>query len=373
MRAGKYLDGEKITFHAFQQIWEKDWAAQRLTQRVQEDYKATLKHRAEPAIGNMKIAKIRPSHIQSIITTMVNEGLSPKTVRHTFVAINSVMKYAYKMEVIETNPCDRCELPKMDTDTSLHYFTLEQAKTFLAALDREYTTTHRGHTRTLAKTGEQYTVPEYTETHTVPLQLKAFFTLAVYGGFRRGELLALTWNDVDFESNTISINKAVSETKQGVIVKDTKTKAGNREIVLPTVCFTVLRRWRAEELELSMKLGSKWQGSRGKDFDDNRVFIQPGSGLPMDPSTPYQRFKSIIKDYNATCEKDEDKLPNIRLHDLRHTSATLLLSEGVDIETVSHRLGHSRASITLDVYGHALETKDSKASETLGNLFAANG
>ena len=92
----------------------------------------------------------------------------------------------------------------------------------------------------------------------------------------------------------------------------------------------------------------------------------------MNLDTPYHKFKEVIALYNAQCEKEEDKLPNIRLHDLRHTSATLLLSENVDIETVSHRLGHSKASVTLDVYGHWLKETDEKASDTLENLFASN-
>ena len=92
-------------------------------------------------------------------------------------------------------------------------------------------------------------------------------------------------------------------------------------------------------------------------------------GSRMDIDTPSHKFKKAIEYYNSTCTNEEDKLPLIHLHDLRHTSATLLLANHVDIETVSHRLGHSKPSITLDVYGHWMEETDRTASDTLETLF----
>ena len=122
-------------------------------------------------------------------------------------------------------------------------------------------------------------------------------------------------------------------------------------------------------MEMAVSLGSKWEGLRGDDYDKNSVFITD-TGSQMCVDTPSHKFKEILDMYNATVEDESKKLPIIRLHDLRHTSATLLLSENCDIETVSHRLGHSKASVTLDIYGHALETKDRSASEKLTQLFA---
>ena len=155
-----------------------------------------------------------------------------------------------------------------------HYFTLDQAERFLDSLTRDFTIEHP---EVIRKNGRK--IPAYTETVTTPFQYVPFFTLAIYGGFRRSEILALTWKDIDFKNRTVSITKAVTKTKE------------------------------------------------------------------------------------------EDKLPLIHLHDLRHTQATLLLANGVDVETVSHRLGHSKPSITLDVYGHWMKETDKTASDTLENLF----
>ena len=367
---GEYYEGEKITFRDFASKWDKEWASDHLTQSIRESYNANLRIWAFKHIGHIPVAKIRASHLQSLIQKMKEEGKATKTIKTVFASISSVLKYAYKLEVIKENPVLRCEFPKEDSDNKLHYFTLEQAKTFLNALDDEYSSTYSAHERTLERTGTSWMVKDYEEKHRIGTQWKAFFTLAIYGGFRRGELLALSWEDIDFENKTISVSKAMARVKGGQVLKAPKTKAGNRILTMPPQCFQILKKWKREEYNLCLAMGSEWLGFRGKEFDKNFIFIQMDSGRGMHLDSPRNRFVTIIEMYNAKCEKEEDKLPLIRLHDLRHTSATLLLSENVDIETVSHRLGHSKASVTLDVYGHALETKDAVASEKLETLFA---
>ena len=187
----------------------------------------------------------------------------------------------------------------------------------------------------------------------------------------------MTWKDLDFDKQTVSITKAVAATKDGQIVKGPKTDAGVRDIVLPSECFALLKKWKGEQRLLCLKMGTAWKGHRdiihgGKmtdAFDENAVFIQIDNGLPVHIATPGHKFTEVIDLYNKTCEKEEDKLPKIRLHDLRHTSATLLLSKNTDIETVARRLGHSKASVTLDIYGHALPENDRQAADILGTMF----
>ena len=373
VKNGEYFSGEKMSFREFAQRWDENWASnpENLTPSIREGYIEILEKRAYPHIGFMKISDIRPLHINAIYEEMKDEGKASGTIKRAHCVINSVFKYAYRMEVIKDNPCSRIELPKSKQNTDLHYFTLEESKRFLGALTKEYTHKYKGSSRVLSSTGETYTVGDYEAKHTIPTQYQSYFSLAIYGGFRRGELIALTWEDIDFENHTVSITKSVAKTKSGQIVKSTKTVSGERVIKLPRQCFDTLAIWKKEQKELSLTLGTYWKGYRGKDFDRNPIFITD-EGERMNLDTPYHKFKDIISMYNAQCENDNDRLPNIRLHDLRHTSATLLLSENVDIETVSHRLGHSKASITLDVYGHWMKETDEKASNTLENLFASN-
>lgn len=372
VKEGRYLKGDKLTFSEVMDFWKEDQSFKDLTLSVQEGYVRTLERIALPEFGNLPIAKITPLHVQTVYNRMEKDGKAPKTIKRANTAINAVMSYAYRMEIIENNPCARVRLPKLQHSEELRYFTLDQSQTFLNALTRDYKVHFKGHSRTLQKTGETYYVPDYCETHSIPLQWQVYFTIALYSGFRRGEMIALTWKDIDFDSHTISVTKSIAKTTgKGQIVKDTKTKAGKRTIKLPSVCFDLLRKWKVEQKNFSLTMGTQWKGHRGRDFDLNPIFIQTETncGCRMDVDTPTGKFRSILTMYNDSVENEEDKLPLIRLHDLRHTSATLLLAEGVDIETVSHRLGHAHASITLDVYGHALKSMDETASDRLEELF----
>ncbi len=373
VKNGKYLKGDKLTFNQVIDYWKQDRAFKDLTLSIQEDYIRILNQRAVPVLGNIPVNKISPLHIQQIYNDMENEGRAPGTIKRVHVPINSVMKYAFRMEIIETNPCDRVRLPKLQKDDSLHYFDIDQAKIFLKALSGTFDVIHKGHTRKLKQTGENYTVPDYSYKMTVPYQFQVYFTIALYSGFRRGEMIALRWQDVNFDTKSISVNKSIAKTQsKGQIVKGTKTVSGNREIKLPDICFSMLKEWKAQQKELSLKLGTAWEGYRGKEFDDNYIFIRTEDhiGQHMGIDTPSHKFQQIIEMYNNSVDDPDLKLPVIRLHDLRHTSATLLLAKGVDIETVSHRLGHANPSVTLDVYGHALESMDEVASDTLGDLLA---
>ena len=368
VKEGLYLEGDEIKFNAFVKLWADNWAVDHLTISTVEGYLDILKKRVQPHIGSIILAKIKPLHIENIYRSMKTNGNAPATIKRTHAVINSVFKYAYRMEIIKDNPCSRVQIPKAETDTSLHYFTLEQAKTFLKALEKEYTYKYKGHQRT-DDTGKIYHVGEYEEKHSIPFQWRVFFNLSLFGGFRKSELVALTWEDIDYKHGTISINKAIAKVKGGQIVKETKTKAGNREIKLPDFCMQLLREWQNRQMMLCFNLGTQWKAERGKTAAKNNVFIQLDNGLPMHIDTPTHKFKEILQTYNDSCTNEADKLPLIRLHDLRHTSATLLLSRGTDIETVSNRLGHAKASVTLDIYGHALKEMDEAAANTLNSMF----
>lgn len=370
VKNGEIFSGDKITFSEFVQIWKENFLSQK-SERSQKEYYHEIELRFLPALGHMKLSKIRAPHIDSVLNEMKKAGKAPKTVRYTFTAINSVMKYAFKKGFIQENPCMRCDdLPKVTRDNNLHYFTVDQAKRFLNAFDLEYEEYNKAATRHL-QNGTSYDVSAYTETYGIHIQYKVYFYIAIYGGFRRGEILALTWQDINFENQSISINKAVTKGLSGEYVKDPKTASGVREIVLPSVCFSLLKEWQNEQRMLSFKLGTAWKGYRGQDYDKNNVFIDLTTGLRMNLDTPYHKFRKVIDLYNSQkALSEDDKLPLIRLHDLRHTSATLLLANNTDIETVSKRLGHSKASVTLDVYGHAMKEMDRKASEILESIFA---
>lgn len=374
-----FVDGDKIRFRDFVTFWDDQDLSVRvkigdMTNRCREDYINALNRYAVTSLGHMKLTEIKSVHIDKIVKSMIEKGKSPKTIRNTFNVIRAIFGYAYRKNLVPENPCSRCNpLPKIKRGSELHCFTEDEVQRFLNdALTKEYEVRISEHKRQYTVyngTGEEFTVRAYTEKRSVSLQFRVFFTLAVYGGFRRGELCALTWSDVDSERRTIRIDQAVTMSTEGEEVKGPKTEAGRRTIKLPKICFDLLDEWKLEQKKLSFKLGSAWRGHRGKDFDQNYVFIQTDSGERMNVQTPSAKFRKILVAYNNTVD-EEDRLPLIRLHDLRHTNASHLIAHGTDFETVAKRLGHSKASFTLDVYGHALETMDDKASDTLEELFA---
>ena len=202
---------------------------------------------------------------------------------------------------------------------------------------------------------------KHYEEKEIPLQFKVLFHLAVFGGFRRGELIALTWDDIDFQNHTVTVCKASARTKGGIITKAPKTFSSNRTVTLPASTMGLIRRHKEEQQRYRLSLGTYWKGC-------NYLFTQD-DGRQMDISTPNKVFKKVIRIYNET---HADKLPEITLHGLRHTSATLLIAQNVDIKTVSSRLGHSETSTTLDIYAHALKKQDGLAAESLGELFAGS-
>ena len=367
--SGKYLDGEKLTFQAFTEIWQTDYAEQHLEASTQQLYKHLLKLHILPVIGNLKLSKIQPNQLNKLYKTLANErkdgkegGYSPKTIKHVHNLISAIYSAAIKWNVVLDNPCDRVEPPKQTlARDKVKCFTPEQTSVFLGLLDKDFTTTCKAHDR-IDDTGKEYHVAEYHETRKIPLQFKLFFLLAIFGGMRRGEIIALEWSDLDYSSNTVSITKSTGIVDGKPLTKAPKTNTSVRTISVPVSVMNVAREWKKEQLQYRLAIGSQWIG-------ENHIFVQ-WNGKQMHPDTPYNTFKRIIRRYNKTVENEAGKLPDIPLHGLRHTSATLLISQNVDIRTVSGRLGHAHTSTTMDIYSHALKEMDEKAANALDALLS---
>lgn len=241
--------------------------------------------------------------------------------------------------------------------------------TFLEAMDKPYSVPFKGHKITVPS-GKVIELDTYIKERMLPIQFKIFYRLSLFGGLRKGELIALTWQDIDFENNTLSITKSAGHVQEGQTIKATKTVNSNRIIPIPKTEIDLLSRWKTEQKNFMLTVGSKWEGYRGKEFDKNNVFIQMNVnyGKTMNVSTPYRKFVDFINYYNQTIEKEENKLPVIPLHGLRHTCATLNIALGTDIKTVQAILGHANIQTTLNTYTHALEEKKREASNALDVL-----
>jgi integrase len=184
------------------------------------------------------------------------------------------------------------------------------------------------------------------------IQYKTMVLLLLYSGVRRGELCGLEWNDIDLEDHLISICRTSQYLPgKGIYEKGTKTASSVRTIKLPSVAIELLREYRKWQTIQRLAVGDQWE-------DNGRVYTS-WNGKPAHPDTLTAWFEDFIK---------KTDLPQIHIHSLRHTNATLMIAGGEDLRTVSQRLGHSQTSTTTNIYAHAIQSADAKAADTLENI-----
>lgn len=365
VKSGKYLNGEKMLYKDYVPLWLDGYAKKQMEATSIERCESSLYKIIIPQIGHLKLSKIQPLHIQALYDKLATDGYTvngetkpykANTLKRIHQILSSTLNTAVQWQLIESNPCHRVKPPKADRSVAdIKNFTLEEARIFLDQLDKEYTTSSGGRMR---KDGTASA--RHYETRRIPLQFKVFFNMALFGGFRLGEMIALQWDDIDFENNLVHITKSSARTKNGLITKKPKTASSIRDVSMPPEIMKLLKRHKLEQNIYRMAVGSYWEGS-------NYLFTQD-TGKQMDISTPNHVFKKIINRYNESAPLGEE-LPNITLHGLRHTSATLLIAQNMDVRTVSGRLGHADCSTTLNIYAHALRKQDERAADSIGSLF----
>lgn len=368
VKDGKCFSGQRMTYSSYIDIWMKDYAEKQMEQTSYERCESALRTIILPALGHMKLSAIKPLHIQKLYDSMLKNGYekngkqysyNPNTVKRVHQIISSSLNTAVYWQLIEDNPCKRVKPPKVEKQVDVKHFTLEQAQAFLEYLDEPYTITYRGRQKHDGSPSDQY-----HEERSIPLQFRVFFNIALTSGCRRGEMLALKWDDVDYAHNTVEIRKSAARVKEGIIIKAPKTFSSNRIVTLPADCMKLLKRLEIQQKEYRLQVGEYWKG-------EGHIFTQDDGSI-MDISTPNKVFKKIIRRYNEDINHQE-KLPEITLHGLRHTSATLLIAQNIDVKTVSGRLGHSETSTTMNIYAHSLAKRDEEAAASLDILFKKHG
>lgn len=377
VKSGKYLNGDKMSFADFVKKWEQDYALVQLEETTVAGYRKILDLFLLKQFGHLKISMIKPFHIQSYYNSLLKEdakvkggAYSTSSIKKIHGVLSSILNVAVKWNVIDSNPCEKVFVPKNTAENrSENCFDLEQCQNFLEALEMTYPVKYRAHCRE-SQNGAKYDVSEYVEMHKVDTQFKLFFQLALFGQFRRGELIALEWSDFDFDNNTVTINKAAGFVGNRQVVKRPKTKKSNRTVKIPVSVMRVAKEYKKEYYEYRMKIGNQWHREDGE--LSQYVFIQ-WDGTQMHLSTPTHKFKEIVVNYNKIVTEDKKLPEHVTLHGLRHTGASLLISQNTDVQTVASRLGHSSPTVTLQIYSHAFEKLDEEASNTLETMFLKTG
>lgn len=364
VKNGNNFDGVKLSFEEFAHKW-LEHIENNVTHGTYESYRMMLTNRIIPYFRAYKISAIKLPMIESFYLTLVDD-YAPASIKKIDIILNGMFKTAIRWQMIEKNPCTDAVIPKTGKpEEKLKYYTPQQALAFLASLNMTYETAYKGHKR-IDDTGKAYFVGDYVEKRDVPTQLKVFFNIALFCGMRKSEILALHWSDINFEEKTISITKSVTKEKDGVAYKEPKTKTSIRTVSMPEQIIPLLKQYRSEYNAMKISFGDAWKG-------DGNIFIQ-SDGTLMGRSTSYQAFKKHIKRYNAWVGKQNkelsigqklEALPEIPLHGLRHSCATLLNYLGVNIIDISKVLGHAQTSTTMNIYAHSFEECRRVASDKI--------
>ena len=264
--------------------------------------------------------------------------LSSNTISHYHRLLSSMLTCAVQWQVISSNPASRVKPPKVEKKEPKNYDEDVVAK-MLLLLDKEH------------------------------IRLKAILYLVLFIGMRLGELSGLEWKDIDLKSNTIQIRRASQyindknkQKDERVNAKDPKNPTSKRAIAISPVITKILKQYKAWQNEQRLKVGDLWQKKEkelfGDDYDNDRLFTK-WDGSPIFPDTPSKLFQKFREKHN---------LPPLTFHQLRHTNASLLIAQGIDITTVGKRLGHSTPATTMKIYAHALQRPDREAAQKLENI-----
>ena len=337
---GFVVDGTVPTFKEFVEIWKRDYGSKELAPSTYKRYCRMLETRLLPYFGHFYINKIKPTDIMKFYDllekdtqlvrkkgnngTKTKKPLSGKTILEHHRLLRAMLHRAVYWQLIVSNPAERVQAPRAKKPKRRSYDD-EQTKILLENL-------------------EQLSIED--------TKYKVAIILTVFTGVRLGELMGLEWQDIDFKNGIISINRSSQYlSDMGVFTKVPKTESSIREIAIPEFIISLLEEYKLWYEEQKSIYGELWMNS-------DRLFVQV-DGKPMHPSTISKWFVKYVGQIG---------LPVINFHGLRHTNASLLVAQNIDIAIISARLGHAQISTTLDFYVHPLLSHNRKAGYALENL-----
>jgi integrase len=318
--AGTLAEPSKTTVDAYLLAWMD--GPHGLAGKTAERYRQLIDAQIIPHLGAIVLQKLKPAHIADWHDKLIRCGgkdgrpLSARTVGHAHRVLHRALARAAAIELVSRNVASVVKPPKVD-EIEVESLKADEIDTVLNALN--------GHT------------------------LEPIAVLALGTGARRGEMLALSWANVDLDAGTIKIERSLEQTRAGLRFKAPKTRNGRRVVSLPPIAVDALRALRRRRLELRMALG------QGKPEPNALVFsaFDDSPIPPNDLSRDWRRFVLARK------------LPRISFHGLRHSHVSALIAGGVDVLTVSRRIGHASPVVTMKVYAHLFSETDKSAAKAI--------
>jgi len=307
---GTFMRPGKTTLAEYLERWLADYAKPNLAPRTAEGYEHIIRRHFIPALGSITLTGLKPEHLQRYYSEKLGSGrcdnsggLSAQTVRHHHTALHKALETALEWGLLLRNPADAVSPPRVQRPEMQTWDEDDIAHFFEAAKDTPY---------------------------------YALFYVALFTGMRRSELLALRWQDIDFILSQVYVSRSLHVLKGGkVVFRSPKTAKGRRTVALPPSAILTLRDHHEKQKLERVMLGIPLT-------DDDLVFGH-FDGKPLLPNTVTHAWIKLVR---------YTDLKPIRLHDARHTHASLMLKQGIHPKIVQERLGHSSVTITLDTYSH---------------------
>lgn len=315
---GEFINDTQKTVKEFLEEWLHDYVYINLSKNSITGYETNVKKHIIPALGNVKLFNLKPVQLQKFYTNQIESGLSGTTVLYIHRVLHKAMNYAVQMQYVSKNVADYVTPPKKNTYHP-HSLKKEDVKNLLVA----------------AKDTDIY----------IPV------LLMVSLGLRRGEALGLQWKAFDKENKSLLIEKSANRIKGGMELADVKTFKSHRSLYLSESLINLLEdEYNRQENERKLF---------GKGYNPLGLIVCRIDGRQMTTNYLDKQFRKILLDH---------QLPFIRLHDLRHTNATLLLEQNIPSKIVSERLGHSSISVTCDIYQHVNKEMQKDCANVLDDL-----
>lgn len=322
---GKVKRESAERMEGFCDTYYKEYAERFLKTSTLNSTRAAIKQWIKPRLGHKKVVKVTRLDVQQYVNGLSDAGLSPKTIRNYYTTLRQIMAYAVDMGLIDDTPCKNIRLPKKD-HTEAKYYTLEDMQKLLAALS---------------------TVDEEHRAYKVAI------LILLFGGLRKGEVLGLNWEDVDYDTSTIHVHRTrMIAAGKGVYEDTPKTESSNRYVTLPAEIMAEIKSLQIFQKERRLMLGPR--------YEVTDAVLQGSFGGPLYPQHLPRWFGEFLK---------ENDLPAIGLHGLRHTHASMLAHMNTDKMQISERLGHSELSTTLNIYTHLFENADRQIADDLSARF----
>ena len=317
-----YQQPTKETVATFMQSWIDGYKAN-ITARSYDRYSGIVKNHIIPSIGKIPLALLSPQNIQKMYSDKLESGLAPRSVRYVHIVLHRALQTALKWHKITVNPADSVDIPKAQ-HTEMQIWNESEIIQFLEAA-------------------------RSTPYH-------CLFYLAIFSGARRGELLALRWQDADLKTGQLSISRSVQCVNGEYIFSQPKTEKSRRTIALPQSAVLLLKQLREVAEHTRARIDPK-----SKVEDAELIFTHTTDGVPLRPNT-------VSRAWEYTAKKAGVKI--IRFHDARHSHASLMLKQGVPLKVLSERLGHSSISVTADVYAHVIPGMQESAAQRFDDAFS---